>query len=136
MGFDNRDQRLLGLLHDLSSRVTVTENYAYNMNEMMHAQQAVNAGPNFPDLPALTHPYWGFIVPAPMAPRDRSLNYGVIMEVTDGLQQYNPQLVPDEVPLNTAEAFAPAVQERQVQAVQEDEVPVQADEANEPASNA
>eukprot|EP00971_Amphidinium_carterae_P075451 1490746-Amphidinium_carterae.1 len=30
---------------------------------MMHAIHAVNAGPNFPDLPAITHGYWGFIVP-------------------------------------------------------------------------
>eukprot|EP00971_Amphidinium_carterae_P273183 5421931-Amphidinium_carterae.1 len=137
----HRDQRLLGLLQEISSRVTVTETYAYNMNEMTHAQQAVNAGPNFPDLPALTHGYWGFIVPAERPPnwtvQDRSLNVGVITQVTDGLQQYNPQLVQeDEVPLNTAEAFAPAVQERQVQAVQDDEVPVQADQVNEPSSNA
>eukprot|EP00971_Amphidinium_carterae_P212857 4224582-Amphidinium_carterae.1 len=54
----HRDQRLLGLLQELSSKVTSTEGYAYNMNEMMHALHAVNAGPNFPDLPAITHGYW------------------------------------------------------------------------------
>eukprot|EP00971_Amphidinium_carterae_P050885 1002160-Amphidinium_carterae.1 len=50
----HRDKRLLGLLHDISCRVTATECCTYNMDVMMHAQQALNAGPNFPELPALT----------------------------------------------------------------------------------
>eukprot|EP00971_Amphidinium_carterae_P077412 1529256-Amphidinium_carterae.1 len=54
----HRDQRLLGLMQDLSSRVTTTENYAFNMNEVMHAMQAVHASPGFPDLPEITHDYW------------------------------------------------------------------------------
>eukprot|EP00971_Amphidinium_carterae_P091553 1812738-Amphidinium_carterae.1 len=89
----HRDQRLLGLLHDISSRLTPTENYAFNMNEMMHAQQAV-IDPQLPDLPVISHRYWGFIVPAERPPtwtvHDRSFNLGVITQVTEGLQPYNP----------------------------------------------
>eukprot|EP00971_Amphidinium_carterae_P255711 5076710-Amphidinium_carterae.4 len=121
-----KDQRLLGLLHDVSSRVAATEFYAYSMNEMMYGEEGLCAGPGFPDLPALTHGYWGFVVPAQMAPNDTAPNLGVVLEVTDGLQPYNPQLVQDDVPLNTAVAFAPAVHARQVQTAQEDDVPVQA----------
>eukprot|EP00971_Amphidinium_carterae_P195345 3876394-Amphidinium_carterae.1 len=76
----HRDQRLLGLMQELSSRVATTENYAFNMNEVMHALQALNAGPEFQKLPAITHDYWGFIVPAERPPnwtvQDRTPNYG------------------------------------------------------------
>eukprot|EP00971_Amphidinium_carterae_P085255 1686634-Amphidinium_carterae.1 len=51
-------------MQDLSSRVATTENYAYNINEVMHALQAVNAGPEFPKMPAIDYDYWGNIVPA------------------------------------------------------------------------
>eukprot|EP00971_Amphidinium_carterae_P059429 1175216-Amphidinium_carterae.1 len=50
----HRDQRLLGLMQDLSSRVSTTENYAFNMNEVMHALQALTAGPEFPEMPSPT----------------------------------------------------------------------------------
>eukprot|EP00971_Amphidinium_carterae_P003018 59198-Amphidinium_carterae.1 len=125
------------------------------MNEVMHALQAVHAGPGFPDLPEITHDYWGFIVPAERPPnwtlQDRTPNDGVIMTIIDSLQQYNPDLV-ENTNFNVAGAFAPAVLAQgntvpaQVNPVPvvpagqqgEDEVPVQNDQedvANEAASH-
>eukprot|EP00971_Amphidinium_carterae_P278055 5519525-Amphidinium_carterae.1 len=141
----HRDQRLLGLMQDLSSRVTTTENYAFNMNEVMHALQAVHAGPEFPEMPAITHDHWGFIVPAERPSnwtvQDRTPNNGVITTIINSLQQYNPNLVED-TNFSVAGAFAPAVlaqgnivpaQDNSVPAVPagqqgENEVPVQDDQ--------
>eukprot|EP00971_Amphidinium_carterae_P013745 270762-Amphidinium_carterae.1 len=96
----------------MSSRVTTTENYAFNMNEVMHALQAVHAGPEFPEMPAITHNYWGLIVPAERPPnwtvQDRTFNNGVITTINNGLQQYNPNLV-EETTYSVAGAFAPAL---------------------------
>eukprot|EP00971_Amphidinium_carterae_P077396 1528916-Amphidinium_carterae.1 len=64
----HHDQRILGFMSDLSSRILITENYAFNMNEVMHSLQALNAGPGFPELPAIAHDHWGFIVPAERPP--------------------------------------------------------------------
>eukprot|EP00971_Amphidinium_carterae_P079806 1578986-Amphidinium_carterae.1 len=70
-------------MQDLSSRV-------------MHALQAVTACPEFPEMPAITHDYWGYIVPAERPPnwtvQDRTPNYGVITMIMNSLQQYNPNL--------------------------------------------
>eukprot|EP00971_Amphidinium_carterae_P175508 3479088-Amphidinium_carterae.1 len=56
-------------MQDLSSRVTTTENHAFNMSEVMHARVTGCARrPEFPELPAITHDYWGYIVPAERPP--------------------------------------------------------------------
>eukprot|EP00971_Amphidinium_carterae_P141748 2808082-Amphidinium_carterae.1 len=109
----SRDQRILGFLTDLSTRISVTESYAYNMNEVMHALQAVTAGPEFPELPPVDHDHWGFVVPAERPPtwtvQDRTINNGVIITIHNSLQLYNPNLV-EHTTFNVAGAFAPAVQ--------------------------